>query len=149
MRSEKGITLVALILIIVVLVALAGISITLVFQNETEKERANKPQPEEKSQQEIYEEYEHLLNQNLIEDESSTITDSIASFDETEGEKDILIDGNGSESQEPVNEIDESKAGIVTKISNTAGNYVVEEINVNEIPSSGTNSTEPYNPNAR
>lgn len=35
MRSEKGITLVALILIIVVLVILAGISISLVVNNET------------------------------------------------------------------------------------------------------------------
>lgn len=144
MRSEKGISLVALILIVVILVVLAGISVILVFQNETEKERASKPQPEEKTQQEIYEEYEHLLNQNLIEDETtSTITDSMASTTESV-EMEISSDGKILTGK-PTNIVDD---GIITQISNTAGNYVVQEMNTNTIPNSGSNSTKPYNPTA-
>jgi len=134
MKDQKGITLVALILIIVVLVVLAGISVTLVFQNETEKERAKKPVPEEKTQQEIYEEYEHLLNQNVIEnniaDESNTLTSSV---DET--------------STVPSNDVIVNEIGniVSNEITNTSiANTVVE--NLNTVVSSGTNTTTGYNP---
>lgn len=142
MRDQKGITLVALILIIVILVVLAGISVTLVFKNETEKERANKPQPEQKSQQEIYEEYEHLLNQNIVAE--STITDSIARDTDTTNSVEMEIS-----SDEKVISSDESNTvddGIITKVSNTAGNYLVENIDMNTVANSGTNTTSGYNP---
>lgn len=41
MRSEKGITLVALILIIILLLVLAGLTVALVLSNETEAPVAN------------------------------------------------------------------------------------------------------------
>lgn len=63
MRSEKGITLVALILIIVLLVVLAGISFAIVITNESDEEVSPTVENVVEENSVIEAEYEYVNNE--------------------------------------------------------------------------------------